>query len=332
MRDGPNKSHDADKEVDNLVRGPAFSRDLRSEFATCNKCGERFVKHLLLQHTIYCSGNTSGDGPSTLGPRDDEQEEAEGEKKAGFGECFCQLCSKKFTNKTIEKHTKKCEERQKFLEGKEGNDSTAISLLPPQKPRQIVVAKLGPDFIKLKWEPPILDGGCKVYDYEIAYKVCHIEKVGKREIRHESDMPPLLCSRWVMKPPVASYGFTLEDLDADTEYSDIRIRCRNKIDWGPFSKPLDPIHTLVAVPPTMPLFFECVKCTSAIIAFSWGEPANDGGSPVVDYVLNYTEVSLKDDQQVGVKKESEKYEEIKHEVSVGGSHCYHSILDLRGGE
>ena len=175
-----------------------------------------------------------------------------------------------------------------------------------------------------------MDGGCKVFDYEISYKVCHVEKVGKREIRHYADMPPLLCSRWVMKPPVATYGFTLEDLEANTEYSDIVVKCRNKIGWGPPSKPLEPVHTLEAIPPTKPLFFQCVKCTSAIIAFTWGEPANEGGSPVVDYVLTYTEVALKDNQEVGVKSESEKYEEIDHEVSVGGSHCYHSLLDLRG--
>ena len=310
-----------------MVRGPDFSKDMRREFAKCNKCGERFVKHLLLQHTVYCTGNASGGGPTTTGPSQEEEEE---EKKLDVGEIFCNLCGKKFTHKTIEKHKKKCEERQKFLEGKEGNDSTLISLMPPQKPRNVVVSKLGPDYISLKWEPPILDGGCKVFDYEIGYRVCHVEKIGKREVRHYTDVPPLLCSRWVLKPPVASYGFVLTDLEASTEYSDIKVRCRNKIDWGPFSKPLDPVTTLNAIPPTPPLFFECVKCTSAIIAFQWGEPANDGGSPIVDYELKYTEVALKDNQEVGIKSESEKYEEIQHTVSVGGSHTYHSLLDLRG--
>ena len=117
VRDGPNKTNDADKEVDNVIRGPSFSRDLKSEFKTCNKCGERFVKHLLLQHTLYCTGDTSGGGPTTLGPRQDDEDEKEGEEKGEATEkkeCFCQLCGKKFTSKTIEKHTKKCEERQKF--------------------------------------------------------------------------------------------------------------------------------------------------------------------------------------------------------------------------
>ena len=31
-----------------------------------------------------------------------------------------------------------------------------------------------------------------------------------------------------------------------------------------------------------------------------------------------------------MKSESEKYDEIKHEMKVGGNHCYHSFLDLRG--
>ena len=43
VRDGPNTTHDADKEVDNILR-TAFTKDLKQSFATCNKCNERFVK------------------------------------------------------------------------------------------------------------------------------------------------------------------------------------------------------------------------------------------------------------------------------------------------
>ena len=265
VRDGPNTTHDADKEVDNSLRN-AFGKDLKQSFATCNKCGERFVKHLLFQHALYCNGESFGDGPTTTGPTEEEEEE---DKTLSVGECFCDLCGKKFTDKTIAKHTKKCQERQKFLEGREGNDSSLISLLPPQKPRNVIVNKVGPDFIHLKWEPPILDGGCKVYDYQVKFNVVKIERIGKKEIKHVTEVPPMLCSRWLCRPPVASYGYTIEDLDADTHYEDIQIRCRNKIDWGPFTNPLDPIKTKPAVAPTSPLFFECVKLTSAVIAFQW---------------------------------------------------------------
>lgn len=146
VRDGPDQNHDADKEVDNMLRAP-FSRDIRGEFATCASCNERFVKHLLLQHTIYCAGGTRDDESTAAGtaPR-------EGEDKKDLGpddECFCQLCGKKFTGKTIDKHTKKCEERQKFLESKEGQESALISLLPPQKVRHA-------DTPALSFHPPHL--------------------------------------------------------------------------------------------------------------------------------------------------------------------------------
>lgn len=133
-----------------------------------------------------------------------------------------------------------------------------------------------------------------------------MEQIGKQRIRHLTEMPPLLCSRWAMRPPVATYGFTLTDLDAATEYSDIQVRCRNKIDWGGFSEPIEPVVTLPAIPPSPPLFFENVKLTNSVIAFQWAEPIAWGGSAVVDYEFSYIEVAQKENQDVGLKKESDK--------------------------
>ena len=199
-----------------------------------------------------------------------------------------------------------------------------------QKPRKIEVGLVNHDSIQLKWEPPILDGGCKVYEYEINYKKCVVQRIGKRETREYEAMPAIVTSRYVKRHAVATYGFTIENLSGETEYSDIVIRCRNKIDWGPFSAPLDPVTTKKFKPPTMPLYFENIKLTSSVIAFKWSEPFNCGGAPVVNYILTYTEVSLKDEQGVGVKTDSEKYEEIDHVIDLEGPQTYHSMIDLRG--
>ena len=184
VADGPTTNHDADKEVDNMLRGP-FSKDIRGEFKSCSKCGERFVKHLLLKHVVYCQGGANGQDTEKADDGKTTKTTASG-NVAEVGpdeEVFCQLCGKKFTGKTISKHTSKCEERAKFLESKEGQESALISLLPPQKPRNIEVKLVGPDFIQLVWEPPILDGGCKVFDYELTYKHCVVETIGKQKIR-----------------------------------------------------------------------------------------------------------------------------------------------------
>ena len=203
LKDGPAKNHDADKDVDNVIR-QAYSGDVKQEFARCTKCNEKFVKHLMLSHSLYCSAVNDGIDPEdeeaiAKKAKDDEEASiASAIQGANMEEVFCPLCGKKFTSKTIAKHKKKCEERAAFLAEKEGAEGSLISLMAPQKPRKIEVGMVNHDTIELKWEPPILDGGCKVYAYEINYKKETVQRIGKKEIKDYIDMPPVNTSRYVL--------------------------------------------------------------------------------------------------------------------------------------
>ena len=73
VKDGIPKTHDADKDVDSSIKS-AFARDVKTEFGRCLKCNEKFVKSLLLQHTIYCSA--AGDN--------DKDKEKEVSERASF--------------------------------------------------------------------------------------------------------------------------------------------------------------------------------------------------------------------------------------------------------
>ena len=115
IKDGPPKTHDADKDVDNGIRS-AFSKDVKQEFGRCLKCNEKFVKHLLLSHSLYCSAvgddNVADDEEAEKKAKEnDEASLASAIQGANMEEVFCPLCGKKFTSKTITKHQKKCEER-----------------------------------------------------------------------------------------------------------------------------------------------------------------------------------------------------------------------------
>ena len=43
--------------------------------------------------------------------------------------------------------------------------------MEPQAPRKVAVAAIGPNWVELSWAAPILDGGTRVYEYEIAYSL-----------------------------------------------------------------------------------------------------------------------------------------------------------------
>ena len=93
--------------------------------------------------------------------------------------------------------------------------------------------------------------------------------------------------------------------------------------------------TEACVNPTVPLFFTCPGFTATTILLTWGHPADDGGSPLVNLELSYTEVVPKettgDSKNTSHKKGgAEKLEERNCTILLGSYVEEHMMIDLRG--
>ncbi len=108
----------------------------------------------------------------------------------------------------------------------------------PHPLRNLRVIGISCDSIKIAWDLPIFQGGEDLIDFEISY-LCekYDEKKSQRKIEK------LSCLRWCYKEPISSNCFLLDGLVASTQYSGIRMRCRNSIGWSDYSEAIDWIQT-----------------------------------------------------------------------------------------
>jgi hypothetical protein len=180
---------------------------------------------------------------------------------------------------------------------------TSLATFKPQPPRNIAIKEIGISFIEWKWDPPVIDGGLEIIDYEIAYQGRY--SIFNRDIgkfrRWEEDVQSLRTSMWVFRTaPVCSTGFKIMGLRADTEYCNFKIRSLNLrgwSDWVPMLTPTETVpfpllKTLTSVAPSPPLFVTAENITSSCIHLSWSPPFFDGGVPIVEYYVHYTVVEL----------------------------------------
>ena len=82
-----------------------------------------------------------------------------------------------------------------------------------------------------------------IVDYEIKYShsTSSIEGEGGDDQRPQVQIS---CSRWCMKQPLPSNGRHLvENLQPNTRYNDIAIRCRSSVGWSEFSNSINSITT-----------------------------------------------------------------------------------------
>jgi len=163
---------------------------------------------------------------------------------------------------------------------------------PPRKLR--VEAKgISHNALVILWEPPIFTGSNVIFDYELSYSVCH-SKIKHGEVQRDFDpQPPLRLSRWCLQKPVPESRFRLAGLHADQEYGELSICAITAAGRSEPSNNVDIVQTEPAVPPTIPLFFCVGVVTATSITMTWVEPLDDGGKPILDYEVIFSEAVIK---------------------------------------
>ncbi|KAL7551966.1 hypothetical protein ACHAWF_015183 [Thalassiosira exigua] len=110
----------------------------------------------------------------------------------------------------------------------EAAKETRISGGVTDPPTHVTVAQIRHDSFTVLWD--VGDQDAVIVDYEIKY--CH-------------DARQVSCrlSRWCLKDPVPRGRFVVENLEPDTEYGNIAIRCRSASGWSSFSSPIKSVLT-----------------------------------------------------------------------------------------
>ncbi len=140
----------------------------------------------------------------------------------------------------------------------------SLNVTQPGVPQNLV---LTPDNeqITAEWDLPANDGGATITDYDVEYR----ESGGSWQAWAHDD---------------ATRSATITGLTNDTEY-DVRVRAENSAGDGPWS----PHDSTTPVGSTTPGDSKYLTLTpgSQQIATSWNEPTYNGGSPIIDYDVEY---------------------------------------------
>ncbi|EGZ29909.1 hypothetical protein PHYSODRAFT_468125 [Phytophthora sojae] len=164
-----------------------------------------------------------------------------------------------------------------------------------QPPRNLRVETkdISHNAVTIAWDPPIFTGSNAIFDYELTYSICHT-KIKYDEVQRQFEpRPTLLLSRWCVQKPVPGNKFCLTNLCADQEYGDFSIRAITVAGKSEPSNKVDIVRTGPAAPPTIPLFLCVGVVTATSITLTWMEPLDDGGKPIQDYELNFSEAVIK---------------------------------------
>ena len=270
----------ADAMVDQSFR-ERFRGETSKIYKQCSKCGVKVMHHLLEKHESLCLGAP-------------DPQDAEPEMSAAEASKLTPEQQEERKRKIEERLAKKKRDKERFMATQKKQN---VVVMAPQAPRDLVVLQAGHNFIAFQWKVPILDGGAQIYEYEIAYDLNNkkkVEEVRQRLRGAAADAnEPLVPEEAVMEQ-----GFTLRHLRGSTEYANVKVRARNEVDWGPFSKPLEAVETAMVQSPSVPLFFVPGRVTATTISLSWQIPIDDGGDEIVDFNLSYTEVIPREDLSI----------------------------------
>ena len=102
----------------------------------------------------------------------------------------------------------------------------------PEAPNNFQITEISHDSFTAQWDTD--DEGALV-DHEIKF-ICTSAEGRDTEIRQN-------CSMWCLKDPVAKGRFVVCNLEPNTQYRDVAIRCRNRIGWSKFGPPIHCITT-----------------------------------------------------------------------------------------
>lgn len=244
------------------------------------------------------------------------------------------------------------EDIESFLLAKEKKISKALRPPPPRNLRAAPAAADHSCSITLTWENSYFNHGEQpITDYEVVYSVQDLE-CGTLLKRRSISMTCGL-EDWSLANSIPIGSFVLRDLKAETLYTDIKIRCRNKEGWwSEFCSPVGSLitnkgkvfqllnkiidsssniltnfyalhHDTQTAPtrpnsPNSPQNFVAVVLSASHVRFKWEEPFchNGNSSSVVGYDLIYHEKTTAEKQQQVASHEEDKKTRSHHQQSV----------------
>lgn len=198
---------DADKEVDRDINFTYSKRSILSRSMTeCPKCNEQVLTNFLDEHRKICS-----------------------------------ITAKRKANVNQTPHI--CIGHDN--DGVEGDSSgKAHSPIPydpvrPNPPRNLRVRAVDYSSMTIEWDTSIFDGGEPIVDYEVVYSMQPSPAHNIKRTKNFTEQ----CSRWCLTQPIPKNTFVIEGLFASTTYSDIKLRCKNRIGWSDFGSNIESVET-----------------------------------------------------------------------------------------
>lgn len=254
------------------------------------------------------------------------------------------------------------EKIESYLSTKEKNISTVVRPVPPRN-LKATPATSGADShsIFLTWENCFIDGESPIVDYEVIYSVQDLEKGTLPKRRRISTN----CSEWHLANSIPKGSFILNDVKAETLYTDIKIRCRNQKGWwsefcshpggsvilkGKLVRLLKKkngftplrlstnIRKTAAIPPSIPERFAAFVLSSSCVRFEWAEPKCHNGKKnisIVGYDLVYHEKGRNDGKQLlphhrnQQNSDTSKPPLIKHQIRLPASDRSYDLINLK---
>jgi len=163
-------------------------------------------------------------------------------------------------------------------------NSTATPSITPQPPSPITTTSITSTSITLSWTAPTNTGGNPVTGYLIYWS--EISSTGSIISTNSYTISSTLPT-----PPATTY--TIPNLTHATLY-EIQISSINCSGVGPLSSP--PLYvTTSSIPPSAPTNVVITGCNTGYtnsVILTWTAPADDGGSPITNYVIYYRTSSV----------------------------------------
>ncbi|KAF1777554.1 WD40 repeat, conserved site [Phytophthora cactorum] len=181
---------------------------------------------------------------------------------------------------------------QSLLMIQKASEAPPATRFVSQPPRNLRVnlKEIVHNALTIMWDPPIFTGSNAILDYELSYSVIHSKT---KQQRHIDPHPPLRLSQWCLMNPVPGNQYRLAHLSADQEYGEFLLCAITVAGKSEPSNKVEIIRTEPAVPPTIPLFLCVGVVTATSITLTWTEPFDDGGKPIQDYEIVFSEAVIK---------------------------------------
>jgi len=240
------------------------------------------------------------------------------------------------------------EELESYLSNKEKYTTSK-----PAPPRNLRANAVDHCSITLTWENCcyVVDGESSIVEYEVLYSVQQDPLAPDGGIiplpaRRKRSISSTNCSEWSSANSTPKGSFVLEDLNPETLYTDIKIRCRNKAGWwSEFCSPIGSITTRGApVPPNSPQNFVSVVLSKCRARLEWAEPFSNNGKKVVGYDLIYHEKTRRKEEvvppadhddiscshhQQSDHENSNMIQIIKHHIRLPANETSFNLYDLK---